>query len=416
MNRNHLLLSRFFLPRVSALVRTRVAIGCSFFIQGMTFATWCARIPDTKLRLGLDDARLGTLLLMLPIGQLLSMAPNGVLVARLGSRRMLVFAGFAYPAVLLALAFAPNVPLLGATLFLAGCVANLSNTAANTQGVMLEHYYRRSIMALFHGMWSCAGLVAVALAMLLGRFGASTGLHFALVAGAAWALLSFSGGALMARDRPTAAQAPAGKRPAFGGWRLTPFIFWVGVASLGCMACEGAIYDWSGVYLKDVVGVPAARQSFGYFGYLCTMVTGRFVGDRLVDRFGVSRVLYGSGLCISGGLALAVAFGGASPALALWATVLGFALVGCGASAVVPTCLGVAGKSRGLAPSIAIAEVSTIGFFGFLSAPPLIGYIAHAHNLRVSFALMSAIGLLVLLATWALRHDLSPEANRPRRA
>ena len=182
----------------------------------------------------------------------------------------------------------------------------------------------------------------------------------------------------------------------------------LGVAALGCMACEGAIYDWSGLYLRDVVGVPASRQSFGYFGYLCTMVTGRFVADRLIDRFGVGRILCGSGLCISGGLALAVAFGGG--ALALWGTVLGFALVGCGTSAVVPICLGVAGKSRDLAPSIAIAEVSTIGFFGFLAAPPLIGYVAHATSLRVSFAMMSAIGLLVLLATWALRRHLSPLA------
>lgn len=400
-----MLLSRFFLPTIPALIRTRVAICCSFFIQGVTFATWCACIPDVKTRLGLDEARLGTLLLMLPIGQLLSMAPNGLLVARLGSRRMLVLAGFAYPAVLLALAFAPTVPLLGAELFLAGCVANLSNTAANTQGVMLERRYRRSIMSLFHGMWSCAGLVAVALALLLGHLGVPTRAHVALVVGAAWLLLSFSGGALMGHDRSA---VPATQRSAFGGWRLTPHLLWLGVAALGCMACEGAIYDWSGLYLRDVVGVPASRQSFGYFGYLCTMVTGRFVADRLIDRFGVGRILCGSGLCISGGLALAVAFGGG--ALALWGTVLGFALVGCGTSAVVPICLGVAGKSRDLAPSIAIAEVSTIGFFGFLAAPPLIGYVAHATSLRVSFAMMSAIGLLVLLATWALRRHLSPLA------
>lgn len=405
-----MLLSRFFLPTTPALIRTRVAICCSFFIQGIAFATWCACIPDVKTRLGLDEARLGTLLLMLPIGQLLSMAPNGLLVARLGSRRMLVLAGFAYPAVLLALAFAPSAPLLGAELFLAGCVANLSNTAANTQGVMLERRYRRNIMSLFHGMWSCAGLVAVALALLLAHLGVPARAHVALVVGAAWLLLSFSGGALMGRDHPA---TPTPQRPAFGGWRLTPFILWLGIAALGCMACEGAIYDWGCIYLRDVVGVPPARQSFGYFGYLCTMVTGRFVADRLIDRFGANRILCGSGLCISGGLALAVAFGGGAPTLALWGSVLGFALVGCGTSAVVPICLGVAGKSRNLAPSIAIAEVSTIGFFGFLAAPPLIGYVAHATGLRVSFAMMSAIGLLVLLATWALRRDLAP--TRPHR-
>lgn len=407
MARGNLLLSRFFLPGVPALVRTRVAICCSFFIQGLTFATWCARIPDVRVRLGLDEAQLGMLLLMLPIGQLLSMLPNGALVARFGSRRMLVLAGFAYPAVLPVLGFASSVPLLAGALFLAGCAANLSNTAANTQGVMLERCYRRSIMSLFHGMWSCAGLVAVVLAMVSARFGTPTAAHFTLISGAAWLLLSFSGGALMEGGHP-APGARAGRGPAFGGWRLTPFIFWVGIAALGCMACEGAVYDWSGVYLRDVVGVSETRQSFGYFGYLCTMVAGRFVADRLVDRFGVSRVLYGSGACISGGLTMAIAFSWGAPTLALWAAIVGFALVGCGTSAVVPTCCGLAGKSRGIAPGIAIAEVSTIGFFGFLAAPPLIGYVAHAAGLRVSFALMSAIGLLVLVATWALRRDLTP--------
>ncbi len=407
MARGDLLLSRFFLPHTPAPIRTRVAICCSFFIQGLAFATWCARIPDVRARLGLHEAQLGTLLLMLPIGQLLSMAPNGFLVGRFGSRRMLVLAGFAYPAALVALGFAPDVPTLAIALFLAGVAANLSNTAANTQGVMLERHYRRSIMSLFHGMWSIAGLVAVALAMALARLGVPMGAHVALLCGASWLLLCFSGGALMRRDRQTPA-APAEGRPAWGGWRLTPFIFWVGVAALGCLACEGAIYDWSGVYLKDVVGASAARQSVGYFGYLCTMVGGRFVADRVIDRFGVAKVLYGCGACISGGLALAVAFGRCAPSTALWATVAGFALVGCGTSAVVPICCGLAGKSRDLAPGIAIAEISTIGFFGFLAVPPLIGYVAHASGLRVAFAIMSAIGLLVILSTWALRRDLAP--------
>ena len=166
-NRHPFLFSGRFLPGLPMLVRTRVAICCSFFIQGMVFATWCARIPDVRERLGLNEAQLGTLLLALPVGQLVSMAPNGWLVSRFGSRRMLIAAGFLYPCVLLFLGFAPTAWALGAGLLAAGFAANLSNTAANTQGVQLEHYYRRSIIALFHGMWSLAGLAAVALALAL---------------------------------------------------------------------------------------------------------------------------------------------------------------------------------------------------------------------------------------------------------
>ncbi len=397
-NRKPLLLSAAFLPRTPGPIRARVAICCSFFIQGATFATWCSRIPDVRDRLGLNEAALGTLLLAIPVGQLLSMAPNGFLVARFGSRRMLILAGFLYPAVLLFLGFAPTVPLLALGLLAAGFAANLSNTAANTQGVLLEHFYRRSIIALFHGMWSCAGLAAVALAMALGPFGVPAWAHFGGVALGAWALLSFSGGALLPFDRA----APAAARDGMA-WRPTPFLLWLGVASLGCMACEGAVYDWGGVYFRDVLSAAPAHQSYGYFAYLCTMVAGRFVADRIVNRLGVRRVLYAAGAFIAGGLALAVcapSFGG--PA-AMVGTMAGFALVGCGTSAVVPLCCGLAGKAHGVPPSIAIAQISTIGFFGFLAAPPLIGYVAHAAGLRLSFALMAVVGLLVLLATRRLR-------------
>ncbi len=401
-NRHPFLFSGRFLPSLPMLVRTRVAICCSFFIQGMVFATWCARIPDVRERLGLNEAQLGTLLLALPVGQLVSMAPNGWLVSRFGSRRMLIAAGFLYPCVLLFLGFAPTAWALGAGLLAAGFAANLSNTAANTQGVQLEHYYRRSIIALFHGMWSLAGLAAVALALALAPLGAPTWAHFALVAAGACALLAFSGGALMPFDRapaPVRGEAAAGRSP----WRLTPYLFWIGIASLGCMACEGAIYDWSGVYFRDVLRVAPAHQSVGYFAYLCAMVSCRFVADRVVNRFGTARVLYGCGACIAGGLALAVALSLCGPALAVAGAAAGFALVGCGTSAVVPIGCGLAGKAPGVPTGIAIAQVSTVGFFGFLAAPPLIGYVAHATSLRHAFALMAAIGLLVVVATWRLR-------------
>lgn len=401
--RRTFLFSGRFLPTLPTLVRTRVAICCSFFIQGVVFATWCARIPDVRDRLGLNEAQLGTLLLAIPVGQLVSMAPNGLLVARLGSRRMLILAGFLYPCVLLFLGVAPNVWALGGGLLAAGFAANLSNTAANTQGVQLEHYYRRSIIALFHGMWSLAGLAAVALALALAPLGVPTWAHFALVAAGACALLSFSGGALMPFDRASASAPEADGGRGRSPWRLTPYLFWIGVSSLGCMACEGAIYDWSGVYFRDVLGVSSAHQSLGYFAYLCAMVSCRFVADRAVNRFGAARVLYGCGACIAGGLALAVTSSLCGASAAMAGSVVGFALVGCGTSAVVPIGCGLAGKAPGVPTGIAIAEVSTIGFFGFLAAPPLIGYVAHATSLRHAFALMAAIGLLVLLATWRLR-------------
>ncbi len=387
------LLSAYFFPTFHQLVRTRIAICCSFFIQGFSYATWCSRIPDLQRLHQLNDAQLGTLLLALPVGEFISLIPCAELIRRFGSRRMLILAGFGYPLILLLLATLQQVWLLAPTLLLMGFVANLSNTAANTQAVRLEHLYRRSIITLFHGMWSFAGLVAVVVAMLLARFNTTLLMHMALVFIGLWSLLSFSGGALLMRDRPTPSTATKSR---FADWKLSPFILWVGLAALGCMVCEGAIYNWSGVYLRDVLSAKSSQMSAGYFAYMCTMVPLRFVIDRWITRWGIQRILVLSAMAIIGGF-LCVTLGTFPLAL------LGFAGIGCGTSAVVPICCSLAGKCKSIAPSIAIAEVSMIGFLGFLIMPPLIGFIAHLSGLRTAFALMTLFGGLILLATSKIR-------------
>ncbi len=389
----HHLLSRFFFPHLHTIVRARIAVCCSFFIQGFAFATWCSRIPDIQRLHQLNDAQLGTLLLALPFGEFFGLIPCAELIKRFGSRRMLLCAGFGYPFILLILALAPTMWVLTLTLFLTGFIANLSNTAANTQAVRIEHLYHRSIISLFHGMWSLAGLTAVAFALLLATFQVSIFLHFTLVCITAITLLFFSGGALLTHDRP---QPPNPRKSPFSGWKLTPIILWIGLAALGCMVCEGTIYNWSGVYLRDILHTPETQKSYGYFAYMCMMVPMRFIIDRFITRFGHYRILILSGLAITGGLLLTLL---ANLSIAL----IGFALIGCGTSSVVPICCSLAGKCKTIAPSIAIAEISMIGFFGFLITPPIIGYIAHLINLRAAFALMALMGVLILLATRQLK-------------
>ena len=397
------LLSRFFLPRLNTLVRTRIAVCCSFFIQGAMFATWCSRIPDIKAKLLLNDAQLGTLLFLLPAGQFLSILPNGLAVKHFGSRPTLILAGFLYPTMLILLGLAPSALTLGILLFLTGAVANLSNTAANTQGVFLEQRYGRSIMAFFHGMWSVAGLVAVGSAIGFTALQVGPTLHFILLALAAATLLSFSGGAL-AEDPPPQKSEDAPTR-GLSNWSFTPTICWLGIACFGCMACEGTVYDWSSLYLKEVLLVPTKTQGIAYFAYLCTMVSGRFIIDRLVNRWGAFRIL----LCCSMAITLGFFITVMSPtltAISLPATVFGFALIGCGTSAIVPLCCSLAGSCKDLSPGIAIAEISTIGFFGFLVTPPLIGYIAAATGLRYAFALMLLVSLPVIIAILRLHKKM----------
>lgn len=390
-----LLFSRCFLPALPNLVRTRFAIGCSFFVQGFTFATWCTRIPDIQAKFALSEAALGSVLLMLPLGQFLAMGVNGGLVAKFGSRKLLLLAGFAYPTLLLAIGLAPNLLLLNTLLFLAGAIANLSNTAVNTQAVQLEHYYKRTIITLFHGMWSIGGLVAVCLKIAMTWLNISTVPHFLLTAASCILLLSFSGGALMSFDRKPPPKAPG---ETFSLSFLPPLL-WIGIAAFGCMACEGTIYDWNLVYMQEALQLPETQQNFGYFAYLCTMVSGRFISDALVNRFGIRAILTASAVTLLVGFLVLIGASHVSESLTLTFAIGGCALAGIGTCAVVPLCCSLAGKCQTIPPSISIAIISTIGFFGLLVTPPLIGYIAHQLSLQTAFLFMAGLSVLVLIAT-----------------
>ncbi len=400
MKPSALLFSRHFFPRQTELVRARLAICCSFFIQGLCFATWCSRIPDVQRSLGFNDALLGTLLLILPLGELLSIFPCAEAIRRFGSRRMLVVAGFGYPLLISAIATSLSAVTLAPLLFLTGAIANLSNTAANTQAAHLERLYGRSIMTLFHGMWSCAGLVAILLALLFAQVSATIPQHFLPVACGAALLLTFSGGALLPNDLHPAAQKQTFSLKA---WVPSPFILCLGLAALGCMVCEGAVYNWSGIYLRDILAAPETTRPYGYFAYMCTMVPMRFVADRLINRLGRRAILLASALALITGVAGIVAAPSLPDPFALALTLGGFAILGCGASPVVPICCSLAGRTTDRPAAIAIAEVSMIGFLGFLAMPPILGYISHATTLRVAFGSTLLMGFLVLGATLALR-------------
>ena len=171
----------------------------------------------------------------------------------------------------------------------------------------------------------------------------------------------------------------------------------LGLIAFGSMACEGTMFDWSGVYFETVIRPPKELIRLGYIAFMCTMACGRFTADRLVTRFGAIRVIRASGIVIATGLLLSVLFPHLTTAT------LGFLLVGFGTSSVVPLCYSLAGRSKTMLPGVALATVSTIGFFGFLLGPPVIGFIAHALNLRWSFALIALIGLTTTVAAPMLR-------------
>ncbi len=358
----------------------RIAVSVFFFIQGITFASWASRIPDIKNQLHLSDAGLGGVLLALPIGQMTGMALSSYLVSRFGSKRTLTIGALLYPGSLVLLGTAAQVWQLVALLYFFGLCANLSNISVNTQGIGVERLYRRSIMASFHGLWSLAGFTGGLISALIVSLNIGPFKHFALIYAFTVTLWLIAHRYILPRD------AGHGKRRAIFV-KPDKTILRLGLIAFACMVCEGAMFDWSGVYFEKVVEAPKDLIRLGYIAFMFSMASGRFAADWLVNRFGIRLMIQSSGLIIISGLALAILFPSIGTATA------GFLLVGLGVSSVVPLVYSLAGKSTTMLPGVALAAVSSVGFFGFLLGPPVIGFIAEAASLRVSFAIIGILGL-----------------------
>jgi MFS family permease len=363
----------------SELRKNRLALAFFFFLAGVRFASWASRIPDIQAQLHLNEAALGSVLFALPVGSITGLPISGSLVAKFGSKKMLLVSLILLPVSMIGLGLANNTFTLTIQLFIFGITGNLMNITINTQAVALEALYKRSIMASFHGLWSLGGFLGAFIGTFMIGLHQNPLQHFAWVScislALGWVIHSFT---LKKENRPQS------KKSLFVKPDL--YLLSIGFIAFGSMVCEGTMFDWSGIYFVKVLHVEQHLRTVGYIAFMSTMTTGRFLGDRLITRFGSKKVLQTSGIIITSGLLIAVIF-----PYFITAT-LGFLLVGFGVSSVVPLCYAMAGKSKKLVPSLAIASVSSIGFLGFLMGPPLIGFIAQAVSLRLSFTVIACLG------------------------
>jgi MFS family permease len=368
-------------------VRTfRFAVSCFFFMMGFTFSSWANRIPEIKNKLHLSDAGLGGVLFALPIGQFVAMMLSGYLVSKFSSKKTLIFAALIYTSILPLLGLVNNVWQLMACLFLFGMSGNLCGISINTQGVGVERLYRRSIMASFHGLWSLAGFTGGIVSAFMISNNIIPFVHFCIVYIFTFIIIISMHHLVLPRDsgRDNTTRKRIFVKP-------DSFIITLGMIAFGSMICEGTMFDWSGVYFEKIIHPPKELVRLGYVAFMFTMASGRFAGDWLVTRFGITRILQMSGIIISSGLLIAVLF----PYIAT--ATIGFLLVGIGTSSVVPLCYSLAGKSKNMLPGYAIASVASVGFLGFLIGPPVIGFISEMSNLRWSFSLISILGLITTL-------------------
>jgi MFS family permease len=367
--------------------RIRIAVALVYFSMGLCFSSWASRIPEIKTVLHLNDAAFGTILFALPVGQFLMMPFSGKLVTRFGSYRIIPFALPAYTICLSLLGLVQSGWQLALVLFVFGICGNACNISINTQGVAAEKIYRRSIMSSFHGGWSLAGFTGALIGIAMINFHVSPFRHFVTIIAVVWILVWINYPFLVRSKHRANPDEP--KRKIFN--KPDTALVQLGIIGFCSMASEGAMFDWSGIYFKDVVHAPASLVVLGYTSFMIMMASGRFVADYLVSRMGRKRLMQICGMMISTGLFTAVFF----PYLI--SCTIGFMLVGLGVSSMVPSVYSAAGRHSKIPTGIALATVSSVSFLGFLIGPPLIGYISQVAGLRYSFAVIGVFGIGITL-------------------
>lgn len=361
----------------------RVAASSFFFVCGFVFATWASRIPAVKDQFRLNEAELGAVLFMLPLGALVALPFAGWAVSVFGSRLMNFASAITYPLVLLFIGYSTTVIQLSLALFLFGFCGNVLNIAMNTQALLVqEAMYNKSLLSSFHGLWSIGAMSAAGLGGYTMKIGATTTQHFITVA-VIVTLISFIMVFYLIRKTK-----PAGEQKIFAWPDKTLWL--LGAICFCCAICEGAMADWSSLYYKQVLNDLQRVSTSGYMVFACMMALGRLVGDGVIGKLSYKKALMLDGALITIGLLLATSM--PYPVLVL----IGFGLIGFGVATVIPIVYSLGAKTTTMSTSAALAAVSTVGFSGFLVGPPVIGFIAHQTGLRMALMLLALLGLIIL--------------------
>jgi predicted MFS family arabinose efflux permease len=363
---------------------TRIA----FFIAGFAIAAWAPLVPFVQARLGLDARGLGLVLLCLGLGSMLAMPLAGALTARFGCRRVLVastlLACLAFP-VLVAV---EDHIVLAMALFVFGAGIGCLDCAINIQAIIVERAAARPMMSGFHGLFSVGGIAGaggVSLMLLMGATPLSAAL--AVVGLILFAL------ALSARDF----LGEGGESSQSGFASPRGVVLLIGALCFVLFLAEGALLDWSAVFLTSVRGVDPAQAGFGYAAFAAAMTLGRLCGDGIVRRVGAGRIIVLGSLIAGLGFLLATL-------LSDWRLVLcAYGLVGLGCSNVVPVLYSATGRQRVMPESQAVSAVTTLGYSGILLGPAAIGFFAQATSLPMAFAGIAALLALAALAGSRLR-------------
>jgi len=361
--------------------KQRISLSIFFLLSGFCFSTWASRIPTIKTIYDFNEAQLGNLLLTLPVSSLMGLPLSGWLVAKFDSRKPLLSSFIILNIALAMIGISQSILMLIVAVFLFSFCMRILNIAMNTQSISVQRSFVRKIIGSFHGLWSLGGLIGVILSTFMVKWNISLQSHLLIAASFSLVVGCVSYPFLLKSDR-----SPTGNKLIFG--KPDKQIMLLGILVFFAAVCEGGIFDWSGVYFKEVV--KEELFTLGYLIFVLFMALSRFFSDILIERLGMKRMYVISSSFISIGILSLIVFP------YFWSSIIALSITGLGVAAIFPMTFMLAGDSKKYSAGMAISIVATYAIVGMLVGPPIIGYIAHAFNLKVAFVVFLISGLMLI--------------------
>ncbi|MGY2169177.1 MFS transporter [Pseudomonas gingeri] len=371
-------------PQRVANLRQQQATRGIFFVAGLGMASWAPLIPFVKSRLAIDDGTLGLLLFCIAAGSMLVMPFAGRAIARLGCRTLILACAAVFCLILPFMMYATSAVAIGGALLVFGAVNGLLDVSMNAQAVIVERDSGQARMSGFHGFYSIGSVAGAGGVSLLLWAGLGPLQAISLVAVLIALVVTQASAHLLAR-RPQESAESGGTLQALAH----PAILLIALLCFFIFMVEGAMLDWSAVFLHTERSMEKSHAGFGYTLYSIAVALGRLYGDRLVNACGRQRMLMLGSACAAAGLLLIVLVD--LPGIAL----AGFILTGIGLSNIVPILFTAAGNRPEVPSSFALSAVTLVGYTGLLSGPALIGFVAHHSSLSTAFSAAVVIMLLV---------------------
>ena len=368
-----------------------------FLVQGLVVSTWVSRIPAVQSALGLSNGLLGLTLLSSAVGAVSSIPVTGWLIGRHGSKKISIVTGLLFCLSVILPGVAWNSATLSAALFVFGALAAAMDVAMNAQGVEVEKALGKPTMSRFHGMFSLGGMAGAGVGGLVASRGTDPLAHFSVAA-----LVCFVAILMISRLLIESHQATSESGHRLPLNKIPKVLFALSAIGFCVLLAEGAIGDWTAVYLKQVLGAGAGRAAAGYAVFSASMAVFRFLGDMITARLGPLRTVRAGSLVGAAGLLWALSMQSADWALP------GFAATGAGFSVIIPLVFGSGGRVESIQPGAGIATVTGIGYIGFIVGPPAIGFASQVFGLRLALGIV--VGCCLVAAVLArFMNSLQPQ-------